>query len=131
MTLTVRAVNTGCVIGFHKPALTYMRGWGASMDDVPLIMFVIEGGGAQIIVDTGGDVARAWEHHGFGWNRAGDTEVTHIPAGLYTDLIQYEASFTRSRVWTARSSRATTSGYSDDAYSLRNGPSTAINDRRV
>ncbi len=44
MTLTVRAVNTGCVIGFHKPAL-------------------------------------------------GDAEATHIPAGLYTDLIQYEASF--------------------------------------
>jgi hypothetical protein len=45
MTPTVRAVNTGCVIGFHKPTL-------------------------------------------------GDAEATHIPAGLYTDLIQYEASFT-------------------------------------
>ena len=62
MALTVRAVNTGCVIGFHKPALTYMRGWGATMD-VPLIMFAIEGGDAPIIiVDTGGDVTRAGEH---------------------------------------------------------------------
>jgi N-acyl homoserine lactone hydrolase len=64
MTLTVRAVNTGCVIGFHRPTPTYMRGWGATMD-VPLIMFVIEGGDAPIIVDTGGDVTRARHHHGF------------------------------------------------------------------
>lgn len=64
MALTIRPVNTGCVIGFHKPTLTYMRGWGAILD-VPLIMFVIEGGDAPIIVDTGGDVARAREHHGF------------------------------------------------------------------
>ena len=26
-------------------------------------------------------------------NWAGDAEATHIPAGLYTDLIQHEASF--------------------------------------
>jgi N-acyl homoserine lactone hydrolase len=64
MALTVRAVDTGCVIGLRKPALTYMRNWDA-FQDVPLIMFVIEGGDAPIIVDTGGDVARAREHHGF------------------------------------------------------------------
>ncbi len=28
MALTIRAVNTGCAIGLHKSASTYMRHWG-------------------------------------------------------------------------------------------------------
>ncbi len=32
MALTTRAVNTGCAIGLHKSASTYMRHWGATQD---------------------------------------------------------------------------------------------------
>ena len=51
MVLTIRAVDTGCVIGLHKPALTYVRDWGDTQD-VPLAMFLIDGGDVPIIVDT-------------------------------------------------------------------------------
>ncbi|WP_018639827.1 N-acyl homoserine lactonase family protein [Parafrankia elaeagni] len=62
MTLTVTAVSVGRVFGLHKPSLTYLRGWGETLD-IPLIMFVIQGGPAPVIVDTGADLSRAWEHH--------------------------------------------------------------------
>jgi N-acyl homoserine lactone hydrolase len=39
-----------------------MRHWGETQD-IPLIMFVIEGGDSPIVVDTGGDPDRVWEHH--------------------------------------------------------------------
>lgn len=62
--LRITALEVGRVLGLHKPALTYMRHWGEEQD-VPLIMFVIEGGESPILVDTGGDLERADEHHGF------------------------------------------------------------------
>ncbi|MFB7992313.1 N-acyl homoserine lactonase family protein [Streptomyces sp. NPDC056002] len=63
MTLTITAVSVGRVFGLHKPSLTYVRGWGETLD-IPLIMFVIQGGGAPVIVDTGADFDRAVTHHG-------------------------------------------------------------------
>ena len=63
MTLTITAVSVGRVFGLHKPSLTYLRGWGETLD-IPLIMFVIQGGGAPVIVDTGADLDRAVKHHG-------------------------------------------------------------------
>ncbi len=62
MTLTITALSVGRVFGLHKPSLTYMRGWGETLD-IPLIMFVIEGGEAPVVVDTGADLSRAWDHH--------------------------------------------------------------------
>ncbi len=62
MTLTITALSVGRVFGLHKPAMTYMRGWGETID-IPLVMFVIEGGEAPVVVDTGADLHRAWEHH--------------------------------------------------------------------
>jgi N-acyl homoserine lactone hydrolase len=67
--LRIRAVNTGVVFGLPKPALTYMRHFGETQD-VPLIMFVIEGGDRPVIVDTGGDPARARDYHGFRMEQA-------------------------------------------------------------
>ncbi|MFD6279500.1 N-acyl homoserine lactonase family protein [Streptomyces sp. NPDC060209] len=63
MTLTITAVSVGRVFGLQKPSLTYSRGWGETLD-IPLIMFVIQGGGAPVVVDTGADFARAVTHHG-------------------------------------------------------------------
>lgn len=63
MSLSITALPVGRVFGLHKPSLTYLRGWGETLD-IPLIMFVIQGGGAPVVVDTGADVDRAWEHHG-------------------------------------------------------------------
>ena len=49
--------------GLQRPAITYMRGWGQTID-IPLIMFVIEGADVgPIVVDTGADVDRAEEFH--------------------------------------------------------------------
>lgn len=62
MTLTVTAVSVGRVFGLHKPSLTYLRGWGETLD-IPLIMFVIQGGETPVVVDTGADLSRAWDHH--------------------------------------------------------------------
>jgi len=62
MTRTITAVSVGRVFGLHKPSLTYLRGWGEALD-IPLVMFVVQGGGAPVVVDTGADLDRAWEHH--------------------------------------------------------------------
>jgi glyoxylase-like metal-dependent hydrolase (beta-lactamase superfamily II) len=62
MSLTITAVSVGRVFGLHKPSLTYLRGWGEALD-IPLVMFVIQGGDAPVVVDTGADLTRAWEHH--------------------------------------------------------------------
>ncbi|MBV6760335.1 N-acyl homoserine lactonase family protein [Rhodococcus opacus] len=62
MSLTIRAFSVGRVFGLPKPSFTYLRGWGDTMD-LPLIMFVIEGGEAPVVVDTGADLSRAWETH--------------------------------------------------------------------
>ncbi len=62
MTLTIAAVSVGRVFGLPKPALTYFRGWGETLD-ISLVMFVIQGGDAPVVVDTGADPGRSWEHH--------------------------------------------------------------------
>jgi N-acyl homoserine lactone hydrolase len=62
MTLTITALSVGRVFGLHKPSLVYLRGWGETLD-IPLVMFVIEGGESPIVVDTGADLGRALEHH--------------------------------------------------------------------
>ena len=60
--LSIRALCVGRVFGLPKPSFTYLRGWGDTMD-LPLIMFVIEGGENPIVVDTGADIDRAWDTH--------------------------------------------------------------------
>jgi glyoxylase-like metal-dependent hydrolase (beta-lactamase superfamily II) len=62
VTLSIRALSVGRVFGLPKTSFTYLRGYGETLD-LPLIMFVIEGGEAPIVVDTGADVDRAWEVH--------------------------------------------------------------------
>ncbi|BEL03735.1 N-acyl homoserine lactonase family protein [Actinoplanes sichuanensis] len=62
MSLQITAVGVGRVFGLPKPSLTYQRGWGETLD-IPLIMFVIQGGRAPVVVDTGADLERAWKHH--------------------------------------------------------------------
>ena len=62
MNRRITALSVGRVFGLHKPSLTYLRGWGEALD-IPLIMFLIQGDGAPVIVDTGADLTRAWEHH--------------------------------------------------------------------
>lgn len=62
MALSIRALCVGRVFGLPRPSFTYLRGWGETLD-LPLIMFVIEGGETPIIVDTGADVSRAWDLH--------------------------------------------------------------------
>jgi N-acyl homoserine lactone hydrolase len=52
MGLSIRAISAGRLIGLHKPAVTYMRGWGETYDPA-LMMFLIEGGPSPILVDTG------------------------------------------------------------------------------
>lgn len=62
MTLEITAASVGRVFGLPKPSLTYQRGWGEALD-ISLIMFVIQGGGAPVVVDTGANVERSWAHH--------------------------------------------------------------------
>ncbi|MGK2239689.1 MAG: N-acyl homoserine lactone hydrolase [Rhodococcus sp. (in: high G+C Gram-positive bacteria)] len=62
MSLTIRAFCVGRVYGLPKPSFTYLRGYG-EVQDLPLIMYVIEGGDSPIVVDTGADLARAWDDH--------------------------------------------------------------------
>ncbi|WP_018637715.1 N-acyl homoserine lactonase family protein [Parafrankia elaeagni] len=63
MSLTIRALCVGRAYGLPKPSFTYMCNWGAKQD-LPLIMFVIEGGEFPVVVDTGADPSRAEEYHG-------------------------------------------------------------------
>lgn len=62
MGLSIHALCVGRVFGLPKTSFTYLRGYGETLD-LPLIMFVIKGGAAPIVVDTGADVTRAWDFH--------------------------------------------------------------------
>lgn len=62
MSLTVTAVSVGRVFGLQQASFTYRRGWGRTVD-IPLIMFVIQGGDAPVVVDTGADLTRAMDVH--------------------------------------------------------------------
>lgn len=62
MTLSITALSVGRVFGLQQASFTYLRGWGRTVD-IPLIMFVIQGGDAPIVVDTGADLDRAQAVH--------------------------------------------------------------------
>jgi N-acyl homoserine lactone hydrolase len=63
MTLSIRALGLGRLVGLHKPTITYMRHWG-EFHTSPLIMFVIEGGEHPVVVDTGPlDPDHVWRYH--------------------------------------------------------------------
>lgn len=65
MTLSIRALEAGRLVGMHQPAITYMRGWGKTHTS-PMIMFVIDGGDAPVIVDTGPPgIDRVRRYHGY------------------------------------------------------------------
>jgi N-acyl homoserine lactone hydrolase len=71
--LSIRAFSVGRAFGLNKPAFTYLRNWGETLD-LPLIMYVIDGGDAPIIVDTGADVSRAWDLHRVKMEQSPDEE---------------------------------------------------------
>lgn len=87
--LTIRALCVGRVFGLPKPSFTYLRGWGDTMD-LPLIMFVIEGGDAPIVVDTGADLSRAWDTHRIKMEQTVDEqpEVALRAAGIDPDDVR-------------------------------------------
>ena len=62
MSLSITALSVGRVSGLQRASFTYLRGWGRTID-IPLIMFVIQGGDAPVVVDTGADLSRAMRVH--------------------------------------------------------------------
>lgn len=53
MSLSITALHVGTSRNYPTPAITYFHGWG-EVHDVPMIMFVIQGGAdGPIVVDTG------------------------------------------------------------------------------
>jgi N-acyl homoserine lactone hydrolase len=62
MSLAITALSVGRVFGLQQASFTYLRGWGKTLD-IPLIMFVIEGGDSPVVVDTGADLSRAMDVH--------------------------------------------------------------------
>lgn len=52
MGLRITPLRAGTLMGLPQPAVTYNFGWGKT-HDAALIMFLIEGGKAPILVDTG------------------------------------------------------------------------------
>ena len=53
MQLSITALHVGTSRDYPTPAITYFHGWG-DVHDVPMIMFVIQGGtDGPIVVDTG------------------------------------------------------------------------------
>ncbi|XVV10217.1 N-acyl homoserine lactonase family protein [Actinoplanes sp. CA-131856] len=84
MTLSVTALSVGRVFGLQKPSLTYLRGWGETMD-IPLIMFVIRGDGPPVVVDTGADPARAIAHHGIRMEQTPEEEPAAALRSLGVD----------------------------------------------
>ncbi|MER5806154.1 N-acyl homoserine lactonase family protein [Streptomyces mirabilis] len=89
MTLSIRALSVGRVFGLPKPSFTYLRGWGATVD-IPLIMFVIEGGDAPVVVDTGADLSRAWDVHRIKMEQSADEQpdVALRSAGIDPDDVR-------------------------------------------
>ena len=89
MPLSIKAFSVGRAFGLPKPSFTYMRNWGAKQD-LPLIMFVIEGGEAPVVVDTGADVNRAWEYHGIKMEQAPEErpEAALRDAGIDPDAVR-------------------------------------------
>ncbi|MEU9779865.1 N-acyl homoserine lactonase family protein [Streptomyces phaeochromogenes] len=89
MALSVTALSVGRAFGLNLPCLTYMRGWGSTID-IPLIMFVVEGGDAPIVVDTGADVTRAWDTHGIRMEQTVDEQpdVALRSLGIEPDEVQ-------------------------------------------
>jgi N-acyl homoserine lactone hydrolase len=73
MALSIRAFALGRALGLRKSAFTYLRGDDQTID-IPLIMFMIEGGEYPIVVDTGGDPSRARDLHGIRLEQARDEE---------------------------------------------------------
>lgn len=73
MTLSITAVSVGRVFGLQQASFTYLRGWGKTVD-IPLIMFVIEGGESPVVVDTGADLQRASQVHRIAMEQTADEQ---------------------------------------------------------
>jgi glyoxylase-like metal-dependent hydrolase (beta-lactamase superfamily II) len=71
--LSITAVSVGRVFELPMPSFTYLRGWGQTLD-LPLIMYVIQGGERPIVVDTGADLASAWDRHEIRMEQAPDEQ---------------------------------------------------------
>lgn len=98
MTRTITAVPVGRVFGLHKPSLTYMRGWGETLD-IPLIMFVIQGGGAPVVVDTGANLDRAVKHHGIRMEQTDQERPEAALRGLGVDPADVEVVINTHLHW--------------------------------
>lgn len=78
MSLSIRVLGMGTLVGLHKPTITYQRGWGCTHDS-PLLVFVIEGGDAPIIVDTGPpDAKRVSRYHRYQMEQSPDEEPSRV-----------------------------------------------------
>lgn len=75
MSLTITALHVGTSRDYPTPAITYFHGWG-EVHDVPMIMFVIEGGAdGPIVVDTGtSDPASVLRFHSVTLDRPDDQQ---------------------------------------------------------
>jgi N-acyl homoserine lactone hydrolase len=78
MGLSILPLRAGYVAGIETPKITYMRGWKCTHDS-PFIIFVIEGGAAPIVVDTGPPEAeRVLARHNFVMVQAPEEEPSQL-----------------------------------------------------
>jgi N-acyl homoserine lactone hydrolase len=72
MSLSIRPLELGRLIGNPRASATYMRNWGV-IHDSPILIFVIEGGESPIIVDTGpSDPDYVFKWHGYRMDQSPD-----------------------------------------------------------
>lgn len=85
MSLTIRAFSVGRVFGLPKTSFTYLRGYGQTQD-LPLIMYVIEGGESPIVVDTGADLDRSWSDHKINMEQTPDERPEEVLRAVGIDV---------------------------------------------
>lgn len=78
LSLSIRALGTGTIVGLRKPTITHNRGWGMTHDS-PVLMFVIDGADTPVIVDTGPpDPDRVWRYHRYRFEQKSDEEPSLV-----------------------------------------------------
>lgn len=90
MALSVRPLGLGRLVGLPKPQITYWRHWGETHESA-LIMFVIDGAGAPVVVDTGpASVERTHRYHPFTMEQDPDErpEAALAAAGIDPDDVR-------------------------------------------
>jgi N-acyl homoserine lactone hydrolase len=81
MSLKIKAISVGTLVDTQQAATTYLHGWGQKHDVVSLV-FVIEGAGPPIVVDTGASSPEVtMANHGYTLRRLPHEE----PAQAFAD----------------------------------------------